>query len=248
MSAELLAKLYTPFAPDEHEVRELRRTRNGKIQWLVYIRREAITLRLDTCLPLEWEFKTNEPRREDGYVSVKGSLIIKGLARDNNGAASNKSLDDERKPLPPDEDTEKAAMTDCFKRCASSWGIGLYLQKAPDIYTAGYEKGKWEEMRQREQEAMAKAWAWVSSLMQANDQPRAPITNVDTTTGEVDEFANLRAQLEEAGFKDVKEIRRENGHIVVVTLTNYGPTAHQMLARVRLAPVRVGMCNFDLPG
>lgn len=197
---DLLRKLYEPFPAEDHEVRELRKTKAGKIQWSVYIRREAITRRLDALLPFEWEFKTNEPRREAEYVACKGSLIIKGMARDNNGAASAKGFDSDGAPVPPDENTEKAAITDCFKRCASSWGIGLYLQSAPDIYTDGYNKGDWDTMRQREREALDKVAKWLMPIPEK--EPRRINTAKNAPSNGKDTPPDFTAADIEAALKD----------------------------------------------
>ena len=198
----LVRALYAPFPVEDHEVRELRKTRNGKIQWSVYIRREAITKRLDMLLPFGWEFQHIDPRRETEYVAVKGSLIIKGHTRDNNGAASAKGLDDDGKPIPPDENTEKAAVTDCFKRCASSWGIGLYLQRAPDIYTEGYTKGDFDTKRQREEEALDRVGKWLAPQLAKQEHPISQPVPPPLP----DDYPNLRTMLQDIGINGIASI------------------------------------------
>lgn len=156
---ELVPLLRAPFTIEEHEIRVGEETKDKqtgnvtRIRWLVYVQREAIITRLDDLLPLSWSFETDKPEVRAGYISVVGRIRINGLARDNNGGWSARG--DE-----VDENTEKAAMTDCFKRCASSWGIGLYLQNVGMIWTDGYTKGDWNAKRKREEEAWGKFEQW----------------------------------------------------------------------------------------
>src|SRR5574341_2506420 len=165
-NAKMIASLAAPFALDDHEIREGKHNKAGsKIQWFVYVRRGAITARLDDVFPLEWSFYADEPYRGSDYISVIGRLEIRGSVRTNNGGASPKRDGD-----PLTEDVEKAALTDCFKRCTSSWWIGLYLQNMPAIWTETYEKGNWTQMREREAQAFEQFQRWYRSTYASADE------------------------------------------------------------------------------
>lgn len=150
-------RLYEPFALDEHEIREGATTRNGKIQWFVYVKRGAIQRRLDELFVGEWATSA-EIYRGAKYVSAMMTLTIRGIARVFNGAEDGDF----------DENIEKSALTDTFKRVASMWGIGLYLSESlPKIYTDGYKdkdsKPDWTLKRQRENEAWEQFKRWYNA-------------------------------------------------------------------------------------
>jgi hypothetical protein len=100
-------------------------------------------------------------------ITVTGSIIVNGKRRTNNGGAT-PNVDRQGNPT-LDENTEKAAITDCFKRCASSWGIGLYLQNTPDIYTDSVKNApSWEAKRILEENAMQRFADWLRTLTPGN--------------------------------------------------------------------------------
>lgn len=162
---EIIQKLRAPFDVADHELRVLRETRTGKAQWSVYIRREAITDRLDELFGLDWEFHIDRIHdRLPECITVTGAIIINGKRRTNNGGASPNGNN-------IDENVEKAAVTDCFKRCASSWGIGLYLQNTPDIYTDGTKDKDWNAKSELETEATQRFANWLRTLTPGNIVP-----------------------------------------------------------------------------
>ena len=120
--------LYETFAPEEHQVREGYK-KDGFQYWYVYVKRGAIQLRLDRLFPGEWESEIiGEPRQyERGIITVTMSLTIRGMVRTYNGSNKDKPIKSGSDILDY-ENTEKSAMTDAFKRVASMWGIGLYLE------------------------------------------------------------------------------------------------------------------------
>lgn len=147
---EEIAALYDPFPVEAHKIREGSRTRNGKIQWFVYLDRPAIQKRLDVLFPGEWSSTLSDFHRGADYVTVTTTITIRGVARAFNGGASPKWADDEI-----DQDKEKGAATDSFRRAASMWGLGLYCYEGYTIYTEGYEKGQYE----KRDAVTADAWA-----------------------------------------------------------------------------------------
>lgn len=147
-------ELYKRFGLDEHEIREGGKSKSGKIQWFIYVNREPIQARLDELFFMAWNLEYFDRHIGGDYVGVTCAIIINGVTRQYSGGQGlngKKSVD---------EDTIKGAYTDAFKRAASMWGMGLYLQNAPQIWTEGYEDKNWAQKDQRESEAWAKFAAW----------------------------------------------------------------------------------------
>lgn len=158
--------LYAPFDLADHEVRELRTTSNGKVQWLAYVRREAIQNRLDELFWGEWSTEIVEVHRGTTAVNVRMKLEIRGVSRENNGSQVIRIGRDKSTPT-PDEHTEKGAVTDAFKRVASMWGIGLYLQSSPMIYTDDYRvngRTDWNKFSAMEKDALNQLGRWLQGM------------------------------------------------------------------------------------
>lgn len=165
-------ELYASFALDEHEIREGGKNKAGtKVQWFVYVRREAIQHRLDDLFFMEWELTYDKPTVGTGFVSVAATISIRGMRKEYNGGARPKGKE-------MSEDTAKAAYTDAFKRAASMWGIGLYLQNTPQIWTASYPDGDWDAKRAREDEAWKQFAAW----FKGEDAPKPTLPSPKVTT------------------------------------------------------------------
>lgn len=97
---------------------------------------------------------------------------------------------------------------------------------------------------------------WVHTYVPDELKPEAaqqpPIVNVqiDGETGEIiDEFADLRSQLEEAGIRDINSIKAINGSGVVriTTRANHAAVLPGMLQAVELKAAKIGERYFDLP-
>lgn len=163
-------ELYKRFALDEHEIREGGKSKSGKIQWFIYVNREPIQARLDELFFMGWNLEYFDRHIGADYVGVTCAISINGVTRQYSGGQGlngKKSVD---------EDTIKGAYTDAFKRAASMWGMGLYLQTAPQIWTEGYEDKNWAQKDQRETEAWAKFVAWYNGKPQPERQ-NAPQTS-----------------------------------------------------------------------
>lgn len=161
-------ELYKRFELDEHEIREGGKSKSGKIQWFIYVNREPIQARLDELFFMAWNLDYFDRHVGADYVAVTCAITINGVVRQYSGGQGlngKKSVD---------EDTIKGAYTDAFKRAASMWGMGLYLQNAPQIWTEGYENGNWAQKDERETEAWAKFTAWYNGVKyeQPKQQPR----------------------------------------------------------------------------
>jgi hypothetical protein len=169
-------ELYKRFELNEHEIREGGKSKSGKIQWFIYVSREPIQARLDELFFMVWNLEYFDRHIGGDYVGVTCAISINGVTRQYSGGQGlngKKSVD---------EDTIKGAYTDAFKRAASMWGMGLYLQNAPQIWTDGYEDKNWSQKDQRETEAWAKFAAWYNGVKY--EQPKAasqPAENATTS-------------------------------------------------------------------
>ena len=155
------------FTLEEHEIREGGANKaKTKIQWFVYLRREAIQERLDDLFFGEWELYFVDPKQPCIYhkehVDCSMGLAIRGIRREYNGSQDGGGLNG-----------AKGAATDAIKRVASMWGIGLYMQNAPQIWTENYAtydaQGKktgedWDKKKRLEKEVMAKTGKWLKDL------------------------------------------------------------------------------------
>ena len=155
------------FTLEEHEIREGGANKaKTKIQWFVYLRREAIQERLDDLFFGEWELYFVDPKQPCIYhkehVDCSMGLAIRGIRREYNGSQDGGGLNG-----------AKGAATDAIKRVASMWGIGLYMQQAPQIWTENYAtydaQGKkldtdWKKKERIEKDVMRQIGAWLKSL------------------------------------------------------------------------------------
>lgn len=173
--------LYEPFDVSEHEIREGSRSKSGKVQWFVYISWAAIQRRLDTIFPAEWETRHIETYRDTDYVAITLALVIRGVMRVNNGG-SEASWNSKAERAVVTHDDEKGAMTDAFRRVATRWGIGLYLQDSPQFWTDGYEKGQWDVMRTRQDEAWHKFEDWYHHYFGIKPAPQNARQNAPQAT------------------------------------------------------------------
>lgn len=149
-NAEIMQQLYAPFPLDMHSIREGHRLSNGKrIQWFVYLDRAAIQRRLDELFPLDWSFHHVETHRTQHYATVTVAMTVHGCTRVFNGGQEPREKDGA-----VDQDTEKGAFTEAFRRVASLFGLGLYAYEGVRIVTDSYERGDWD----RQRDLQAQAW------------------------------------------------------------------------------------------
>lgn len=148
-------RLYALFALGEHEIREGGKNfAKTKIQWFVYLRRETIQARLDDIFFMRWQLFYHTPLLQPKFYSITACLSIDGVMREYDGGQRVKGTGEMT------EDTIKGAHTDAFRRAASMWGIGAYLQGVPPIWTAAYEERNWDEKTMRAKEAFAQFRTW----------------------------------------------------------------------------------------
>lgn len=168
--------LYAIFQPEEHEYRVLRTVgkevphawkKNEMVkEWAiysVYIKRDAIIDRLNDKFFGEWSSGFLDPQTPCTYhkshVDCAMHMTIRGVRMEYNGSQSGTG-----------ENAAKSAATDAFKRVASQWGIGLYLQHAPTIMTKNPDSLDKTGQKKAEQEVQRKIAEWVNSLLSGQSQ------------------------------------------------------------------------------
>jgi len=112
ITKEQIERLMAKFSPDEIEFLP----KGGRK--LAYVSHQACTRRLIEVFGGDWSFEIVETRVEAKEVAVLGRLTCAGAIRMQWGGARN---------LGDLDDTMKAAGSYSLKKCASLFGIGLYL-------------------------------------------------------------------------------------------------------------------------
>jgi len=118
MNRELLER---PFAPEQIKQRQ---GTNGDV--LDYIEGSAVIQRLNECFDSEWIFEIQEHRMYDDEVVVLGKLTAQGVTKSQFGKSRITRCRVDKSIVSLGDDL-KAAATDCMKKCATLFGIGLHL-------------------------------------------------------------------------------------------------------------------------
>src|SRR2546428_962277 len=118
MNRDLLEK---PFAPEQIKRRQ---GMNGDV--LDYIEGCAVIQRLNECFDAEWIFEVQEHRVYDDEVVVLGKLTAQGVSKSQFGKSRITRSRKDNSMISLGDDL-KAAATDCLKKCATLFGIGLHL-------------------------------------------------------------------------------------------------------------------------
>src|SRR5947207_2108453 len=118
MNREILEK---PFAPEQIKRRQ---GSNGDV--LDYIEGCAVIQRLNECFEAEWIFEIQEHRVYDDEVVVLGKLTAQGVAKSQFGKSRITRAKKDNAIISLGDDL-KAAATDCLKKCATLFGVGLHL-------------------------------------------------------------------------------------------------------------------------
>lgn len=198
--------LYAPFPAEAHTIREGNHNKaDTKIQWFTYLDRVTCQKRLDSVFPGEWEFTVDGIHRTESYITILCTMTIRGIRRTFNGGASLRYANDEF-----DQDTEKGAMTEAFRRVASLWGVGAYLYDSPPVWTDSYQKGDWDKQRALEADANKKWADWYHRTYGGAKKPAAqqqppPLTVVKTENGskvDIPNGANANGQRRVGGAPD----------------------------------------------
>jgi len=118
MNRELLEK---PFAPEQIKRRQ---GTNGDV--LDYIEGCAVIQRLNECFDAEWIFEIQDHRVYDDEVVVLGKLTLQGISKSQFGKSRITRSKKDNSIISLGDDL-KAAATDCLKKCATLFGVGLHL-------------------------------------------------------------------------------------------------------------------------
>src|SRR5436853_778963 len=118
MNRDLLEK---PFAPEQIKRRQ---GTNGDV--LDYIEGCTVIQRLNECFDAEWIFEIQEHRVYDDEVVVLGKLTAQGVAKSQFGKSRITRAKRDNSIISLGDDL-KAAATDCLKKCATLFGVGLHL-------------------------------------------------------------------------------------------------------------------------
>src|SRR5437899_395146 len=118
MNREILEK---PFAPEQIKRRQ---GTNGEV--LDYIEGCAVIQRLNECFDAEWIFEIQEHRVYDAEVVVLGKLTAQGVSKSQFGKSRITRSKEDNSSISLGDDL-KAAATDCLKKCATLFGVGLHL-------------------------------------------------------------------------------------------------------------------------
>ena len=212
LTREDIAKLKAPFTVAEHEARQGYKNNPpnkspDKIRWFVYVRREAIINRLDELFPGEWECEMINEQTFQGYATATCRITIRGLKRDGTGNGNGSN----------DGNNEKGAATDAFKRAASMWGIGLYLQNTPQIWTDYNDQDKYNKAWRQDAENQFNRWLSSLGTTLTAKQGRGAII-VRPNSSPSSDNGNTTQPEQEAGtepkqvlFKTVSKRRDKNG-------------------------------------
>jgi len=130
MNRDLLER---PFTPEQIKRRQ---GTNGAV--LGYIEGCAVIQRLNECFDAEWIFEIQEHRVYDDEVVVLGKLTAQGVAKSQFGKSRLTRTRKDNSIVSVGDDL-KAAATDCLKKCATLFGVGLHLYF--DVPTAGNGSG-----------------------------------------------------------------------------------------------------------
>ena len=111
---EILRLLKEPFAPEQHQERDL----PGGNRWF-FIKWQDIRERLDEVCP-DWEVDYSDPIYIDAYCTIKCTLTIAGIKRSapGNGEIKNKR----GTPI-------ENAVADSFKNASEAFGVARYLDE-----------------------------------------------------------------------------------------------------------------------
>jgi hypothetical protein len=118
MNREILEK---PFPPEQIKRRQ---GTNGDV--LDYIEGCAVIQRLNECFDAEWIFEIQEHRVFDDEVVVLGKLTAQGVSKSQFGKSRITRAKKDNAIISLGDDL-KAAATDCLKKCATLFGVGLHL-------------------------------------------------------------------------------------------------------------------------
>ncbi|MDP8240486.1 MAG: Rad52/Rad22 family DNA repair protein [Candidatus Hatepunaea meridiana] len=93
---------------------------------LSYVDSATVTMHLNNVLEGEWYFTVLGHQIDPDEVIVRGQMEINGVVRQQFGGSSITRKQGNGETISIADDL-KSAIADCLKKCASSFGVGLYL-------------------------------------------------------------------------------------------------------------------------
>jgi hypothetical protein len=118
MNREILEK---PFMPEQ-----IKRRQGTDGDVFDYVEGCAVIQRLNECFEAEWIFEIQDHRVYDEEVVVLGKLTAQGVAKSQFGKSRITRAKKDNSIISLGDDL-KAAATDCLKKCATLFGVGLHL-------------------------------------------------------------------------------------------------------------------------
>src|SRR5438128_11656732 len=118
MNREILER---PFPPEQ-----IKRRQGTNGDALDYIEGCTVIQRLNECFDAEWIFEIQEHRVYDDEVVVLGKLTAQGVSKSQFGKSRITRSKKDSSIISLGDDL-KAAATDCLKKCATLFGVGLHL-------------------------------------------------------------------------------------------------------------------------
>jgi len=118
MNREILER---PFMPEQ-----IKRRQGTDGDVFDYVEGCAVIQRLNECFEAEWIFDIQDHRIYDDEVVVLGKLTAQGVAKSQFGKSRITRAKKDNSIISLGDDL-KAAATDCLKKCATLFGVGLHL-------------------------------------------------------------------------------------------------------------------------
>ena len=118
MNREILER---PFMPEQ-----IKRRQGTDGDVFDYVEGCAVIQRLNECFEAEWIFEIQDHRIYDEEVVVLGKLTAHGVAKCQFGKSRITRAKKDNSIISLGDDL-KAAATDCLKKCATLFGVGLHL-------------------------------------------------------------------------------------------------------------------------
>jgi len=102
------------------------KTRRGAFGTVSYVGMTAYIRRLNQVFEYQWSFDITDAQMSEGFVVVQGKLMAQGVSKMQYGT-SRITVSTRSGEVTQIGDDYKAAVSDCLKKCASLFGIGLHL-------------------------------------------------------------------------------------------------------------------------
>ena len=127
MDTELIEKEF------EKDKIKSRKGKSGAV--LSYVETAEYIRRLNQVFDYNWSFEIVDDRIEGDFVIVKGKLVAEGITKMQYGTSLITKSKHDGEMIAIGDDF-KAAASDCLKKCASLFGIGLHLYNGSDAESA----------------------------------------------------------------------------------------------------------------